>query len=80
MDTCNMVATIGQKIVETSLFGEQNNPHPFPLLYVQSWGVCSLEVARKASKYCVEGWGRVSLIFPFLSWQNVRKALNSIAA
>ena len=25
-----MVATIGEKIVQTSLFGEQNNPHPSP--------------------------------------------------
>ena len=68
IDTCNMIATIGEKNVETFLFGERNNPHPSPLLllFIQIWTVCcSLEVARKASKCWVEGWGTVSFIFPF---------------
>ena len=37
---------MGDKFVDTLSskgvnFGEQNNPHQFPLPYIQSWGVCS---------------------------------------
>ena len=78
-----MVGTIGEKIVQTSLFGDQNNPQPPPLCFIQSWGVCcSLEVALKVKNIAWRGGGggKVSFIIPFLSWQKVRNALNSIAA
>ena len=58
-----MVATMGEKIVETSLFGDQNNPLPLPFLFIQSWGVSFPRSSSKSLKK--KGWGRVSFIFPF---------------
>ena len=59
-----MVRTIGEEIVETSLFGDQNNPpHLSPLLFIQSWGVCcSQEVALKVKNISLRGGGK--LYFP----------------
>ena len=43
-----MVATIGEKIVETSLFGDQNNPLALPSSSFKVGVFLSLEVALKA--------------------------------
>ena len=76
MDICNMVRTIGEKIVETSLFGDQNNPpHLSPLLFIQSWGVCcSQEVALKVKNISLRGGGGgVSFIFLFFKLAKSQK-------
>ena len=62
-----MVATIGEKIVEISLFGEQNIPHPSPLLFIQIWGVCQFpRSSSKSVKILRGGVGEDKLYFPFL--------------
>ena len=78
------ISTIGDKIVET-LSSRSNDvtlenktihtpPQGLPS-YIQSCGVCRFLQDRTALKHFLEGAGRKSVISPFLSQKNDRKAL-----